>query len=330
MDWETVDWAALERLRKRFLAGGAAAGPYWESRDALASYDFTFGRRIGWKWAAVLEQARALGWAPPARRLVDWGCGTAIAARSMVAHFGAEAFDEIVLWDHSPLATDFARERLLARAPDLAVRIADPAAEPDGAFVLTVSHVLNELDPPGREALLGLASRAAAVLWLEPGTHADARALIDARDELRKHLRCWLPCPHDGACGLHAPDNARHWCHHFARPPTEAFTEGGWALFAARLGIDLRALPHAHLVLDRRARAAPAGEVRLIGRPREGAGAMRLLRCAPGGVAEVGLRRCDAGALWKALGKERHAGRFVWSEDEAGRIRGDPPPREAG
>lgn len=328
MDWHSVDWAALERLREVFLgrAGAAGAetspGPYWTSERDLASYDFTLGRRIAWKWAAALEPLLARGWTPPARQLVDWGCGSAIGARSLLAYAPEGSFDDVVLWDHSPVATAFATAAIQTRRPGLAVRVADPEqVVTDGGFVLVVSHVLNELDPAGRAALVALARRAAAVLWVEPGTSDDSRALIAVREELREMFHAWAPCPHDARCGLLAEVNARHWCHHFARPPTEAFTESGWSEFGRRLGVDLRSLPYAYLVLDRREPPRAAGNARLLGTPRESAGLIRILRCREDGVTEVELLKRTAPALWRMLEKGRHDGLLTWSESE-GRITG--------
>jgi ribosomal protein RSM22 (predicted rRNA methylase) len=330
VDWKSVDWTALERLREVFLgrarAPGSEAvastppGPYWTSARDLESYDFTLGRRIAWKWAAVLEPLLARGWSPPARQLVDWGCGSAIGARSLLAYTPEASFDEVVLWDHSPVATTFAEAAIRARRPGQAVRVADPEqAATEGGFVLVVSHVLNELDAAGRAALIALARRAAAVLWVEPGTSEDSRALIAVREELRAEFHCWAPCPHDARCGLLAEVNARHWCHHFARPPTEAFTESGWAEFGRRLGVDLRSLPYAYLVLDRRAPARSPDAVRIIGTPRESAGMMRILRCREDGVAEVELLKRTAPALWRTLEKGRHDGLLAWGEQD-GRV----------
>ena len=56
MTWDDLDWRALDRLRERFLRGPAAGAAYWESRDDLASYDLTYGERIGWKWDQVLRE----------------------------------------------------------------------------------------------------------------------------------------------------------------------------------------------------------------------------------------------------------------------------------
>jgi Mitochondrial small ribosomal subunit Rsm22 len=324
VNWSEVDWPAIERLRRVFLEEPGAAGPYWTDSRELASYDLTLGRRIAWKWAAVLEPLLARGWLPPARQLVDWGCGTAIASRSVLAHAPRDAFDELILWDHAPAATRFATEVLQERCPDLVIRAADPEdLVRDNSFVLVVSHVLNELDANGRSGLLRLARRAAAILWVEPGTADDSRALIAVREELRTDFRCVAPCPHDAACGMLAPDNARHWCHHFARPPTEAFTERGWAEFGRRLGIDLRRLPYSYLVLDRHlpSPGERADDVRIIGEPRISPGLMKVLRCRADGVAEVELQKRQAPDLWRTLNKGRHPGIFAWREED-GRICG--------
>jgi hypothetical protein len=63
MNWTELDWPALDRLRDGFLHGGAAQGPYWQSESALASYDLTYGERIGWKWDHVLTELRLRHWA---------------------------------------------------------------------------------------------------------------------------------------------------------------------------------------------------------------------------------------------------------------------------
>ena len=108
MTWDDLDWSALDRLRGGFLSGSAAAGPYWKAPGDLASYDFTYGERIGWKWDHVLRELRLRGWRPRSRAVFDWGCGSGIAARRAISFFGAGHFDALTVWDHSPLATDFA------------------------------------------------------------------------------------------------------------------------------------------------------------------------------------------------------------------------------
>src|SRR3954471_18693564 len=108
MNWAELDWSALDRLRTQFLRAPSAAEPYWTSAEDLASYDFTYGERIGWKWDQVLRELRLRGWRPRSRPVFDWGCGSGVAARRVIAFFGAENFDALTVWDHSPLACDFA------------------------------------------------------------------------------------------------------------------------------------------------------------------------------------------------------------------------------
>ena len=79
VSWETLDWEALETLRRCFLEGAPADGSYWREWSDLASYDFTYGQRIGWKWDAVLDELARRGWQPPSGPLLDWGCGSGIA-----------------------------------------------------------------------------------------------------------------------------------------------------------------------------------------------------------------------------------------------------------
>src|ERR1043165_9386478 len=126
MTWEELDWTALDRLRAGFLEAGAKTPPYWQSASDLASYDFTYGERIGWKWDQVLRELRLRGWKPSARTVFDWGCGSGIAARRGISFFGAENFDGLTLWDHSPLAVDFAGDAARREFPALRVAQATP------------------------------------------------------------------------------------------------------------------------------------------------------------------------------------------------------------
>ena len=299
------DFALLDRLRTRFLDAPAEGGDYWESTELLAAYDTTFAERIGWKWDAVLAELRARRWAPPAgSALLDWGCGSGVAGRRVLAAFGADRFARLVVHDRSPLARRFAAERAASAFPGLAVEQAPDWGDvaPAQPFTLVISHVLNELPPAESAALLALVRRAAAVLWVEPGTGEVARALVALREELRAEFAVVAPCTHNRACGLLTPENQRHWCHHFAKPPIEAFTEAFWSEFSLRLGIDLRSLPYSFLVLDRPA-AAPAPEdwSRILGEPREYKGHFKVLSCEAAGVTERMLQKRDAKALFKAF-----------------------------
>jgi ribosomal protein RSM22 (predicted rRNA methylase) len=172
---------------------------------------------------------------------------------------------------------------------------------------LVVSHVLNELDEAGGRELRRVIDRAAAVLWVEPGTHADSRALIALREALREQFRVIAPCTHQAGCGLLAPENARHWCHHFASAPAGIMADSDWVRFAQRAGLDLRSVPYSFLVLERKGRreevtgAMPDGWSRILGEPRVYKGFARVLSCQSDGVRELELQKRVAPKVHKAF-----------------------------
>ncbi len=308
MDLDGVNWDSLNRLRELFLRGDGGGADYWRSESDLASYDATFGRRIAWKWDFVLCELDRLCWRPAGGVLVDFGCGSGVAARRVLDHFGAGAFSRIVLCDRSPLAMRFAAARVrdcLAASPGPPAQAGAPAARLEttpaadlaNATVL-LSHVLTELSDAQLAGLLDRLTRAAAIVWVEPGTHEAGRRLIACREKLRGGFRVVAPCTHQGPCGLLAPGNERHWCHHFAPSPAETFTDGDWARFARLAGIDLRSLPLSWLVLDRDQERGPGGEgdeqprpVRLLGRPRIGKAFAAVFGCDRTGVHERRLMK---------------------------------------
>ena len=309
IDWSNLDWATLDRLRDRFLGRTPGRGPYWESSSDLANYDFTFARRIGWKWDAVLRELRVRGWAPPTGPLLDWGCGSGIASRRVLDFFRPEHFELLRVFDHSSLAMEFAATSAQALFPNLRVERIDAHSTHNPGTVL-VSHVLNELDEAGGKALRQVLDRAAAVIWVEPGTHADSRALIAVRESLREQFVFVAPCPHQGACGLLAAGNERHWCHHFAAPPAGIMADANWVRFGQRADIDLRSLPYSFVVMERKGlgeqipgTGAP-GWARVIGEPRIYKGFAKVLSCHAGGaegVTDLELQKRDAPEVFKAM-----------------------------
>jgi hypothetical protein len=265
MNWETLDWEVLDRLRETFLSGDKTAGPYWHTITDLECYDFTYGERIGWKWDAVLRELKYRGWAPgppggTAITLLDWGCGSGIASRRVVEAFGVQHFSRLIVHDHSSLAMDFAEHHGRRAFPSLPVERATyrdlNGTEPIG--LLVVSHVINELTDIARAELTSLCARAATVLWVEPGTHEVSRRLGGWREQLRERFHVVAPCPHQSSCGVLASGNERHWCHFFAPPPMGIYADSGWVKFGQRAGIDLRALPYSFLALDRNVGSALA------------------------------------------------------------------------
>lgn len=311
LTWATLDWNRLDRLRAKFLAREGAAEAYWTDRADLDNYDFTYAQRIGWKWDAVLDELARRGWSPPPGPLLDWGCGSGIAGRRVLAKFGGEHFGALDVFDRSRLAVDFAVESTRREFPGLKVSPLEQSGTGDAwrGGTLVVSHVLNELDLAGLAALRAVIAQADAVLWVEPGTYDDSRALIAFREEIRETFTLVAPCTHAEECGMIHPQNARHWCHHFAEPPPHLSADANWVRFGQRAGIDLRTIPYSFLVLERRSpeQKPPsfAGWSRIIGEPRLYKGFAKVLDCSAVGVRELGVQQRDNPDLFRAIKKGR-------------------------
>lgn len=329
MTWSELDWAALDRLRAGFLAGKAGSGPYWSSKADLAAYDFTYGERIGWKWDHVLRELRLRGWKPAARDVLDWGCGSGIAGRRVLGFFGAQNFQRLTVWDHSPLAADFAVARAQQEFPGMQVVEATRGfvTSSERVGLLLVSHVLNELSPDGLVELKRLAARAETVLWVEPGTHAVSRQLSALRDEfLSTGFRAVAPCTHQHPCPVLAPEHERDWCHFFAPPPPAIFADSDWVKFGQRAGIDLRSLPYSFLALEHG--PAPLGEglSRVLGRPEHFKPYVRLLNCDATGLTNLELAKRADPALYKELEKTKAPLVYRWRREGAKIIGGQSLP----
>ncbi len=291
----------IQRLRELFLdddRGARALPDYWRDANDLAAYDALLGARIGWKWDAVLGECRDRG-LPRADDAVvlDFGCGTGIAARRFVAAFGAR---EVRCHDRSAAARTFAVRRLRAEQPGVR---AEPIATTTGQSpdILLVSHVLGELDAAGHAALRALIATSRTVLLVEPGRPTEARALAALRDELLPSFQVVAPCPHAQSCPTLASE--RDWCHFFATPPPEVFTDGAWVTAAREVGIDLRALPYSFVALSR----TPVGaspDHRLLGRADVGKHEARVQACTARGLEVRTVTKRAEAALWRQLRKD--------------------------
>jgi hypothetical protein len=327
MTWTELDWKSLDGLRAQFLDAKPRDAPYWKSAEELAHYDLTFGERIGWKWDAVLDELGIRGWSPRGGGVLDWGCGSGIASRRVIGHFGPRAFGSLSVWDHSQIAGEFARKAAARDFPNLNVSIASPGFlsgnEPIG--LLLISHVLNELQPTGFDEIRALAARSEAVIWTEPGTRDASRALGRLRDELSLGFGMVAPCTHSNGCPILAPGNERHWCHHFAFPPPAIFADSNWVKFGQRAGIDLRSLPYSFIALDRNWKSKDSALSRVIGRPEHFKPYARLLNCDASGLAELKVMKRTAPELFKELDRTKRPLVYRWTRDGTTITGGSPP-----
>jgi ribosomal protein RSM22 (predicted rRNA methylase) len=309
----------LEELRERFLAGTAGHADYWQSPEHLELYDSLFAERIGWKWDAVIDELNRRGWRPKTTRVLDWGCGTGVAHRRVMAAW--PQFTEVALHDRSPRAKHYAAQRAQQEFPQ--AKLSWDAPTVSSETLLVVSHVINELPAAELEKLLELARQAGEIIWVEAGTHVDSRRLIEVRERLRDVFTPVAPCTHAMPCGMLSAENAPHWCHHFSRPPSAIFQDARWAAFAKEIGIDLRSVPYSFLVLARGV-LQPAGCSRVIGEPREAKGYARVLSCQAKGVAEFVLQKRDAPELFRAIRKGTLEPVYRWTVEEGKIVGGEP------
>lgn len=288
------NWEILEGLRTLFLSEAfSSEKPYWNHLDYLVQYDHTFGERIGWKWDSVLQVLKKSGALFKSPVLVDFGCGSGKASERYLQHLGSDGISECYLWDESTLAQAYSKSKLSSCHPLLKFRTDFPQLE-NKNFTLLISHVLNELSPRAQDKLLELALIAKEVIWVEPGTQAVSKKLIELREHFLKNFDVLAPCPHQGSCGLLNHSNPRNWCHFFAPPPQEIFHSSFWREFSQKLGIDLRSLPVSYLVLQRKTEnqnAAPLNSERklVLGGGRHFKGYSLIPVCSQEGVSEQKL-----------------------------------------
>jgi SAM-dependent methyltransferase len=295
-----IDWNRLRDLRDRFLDPEPITEPYWTSNRLLKDYDCTLGARIGWKWDAVIEELKVKGWRPPSPFLTDIGCGTGIAARRMIAAFPG-GFQQVTLWDHSPQAMTYAKQKLRHEAPEVKVVLAKSPGPAQG--IALISHVLTEMTDEAASELLEQLEPAQAVVWVEPGTYATSRMLIEAREALRDRFTVRAPCTHQAGCGLLTEENAAHWCHHFAPAPPGAHQDPFWGHFRREMNLDIGPLAYSFLVLDRSPASAPADNAHIIGKSMRFPKFIRVLACREEGVQEfVAGRKSD---VYKELKRDR-------------------------
>lgn len=300
MEFSQRNIERLADLRARFLDANGEKDDYWSSEETLALYDETFAERIGWKWDFALRDLERLDWSLPEGAVLDWGCGTGVASRKVLRSAIARRANSLWLYDRSALAMRFAAKRLEQSFPTLPIA----QGENLNATTILVSHVLNELSERDLRQLLERMERATAILWVEPSLKSVSKRLVEIREKLRERFRVVAPCPHQAKCGMLAPENETHWCHHVVKPPQEAFTQSKWAKFAQAMRVDLRDLSLSYLVLDKRPIAPLEAQVkRVIGNARLYKAHASLLVCDETGARACQLLKRDFPNVFKALKK---------------------------
>ena len=329
MSGEKIDWDRLARLSKRFLEIEEDSGVYWDSAEDLAQYHRFFVQRFGWKWRDTFRQAKQAGWHLRSNRVVDWGCGTGIASLTLLEKIESQGIESVTLWDHSRLATSFAKDALKTRFPSLTVKIAQESELKElGDSIILVSHTLNELSAGVRSELKKQMIQARQLFFVELGNHKFSHLLIEQRDGLIDQFRPVAPCVCNLACPMDLEDNAHHWYHFFPKPPVEAFTSSDWSRFSSELEIDLRSLPYIYLAIDSISldhESDNRSSSRVIGRPRQHKGYANLLSCDRNGLNLYQLQKRDNPTLWKTIKKIKCGSLFTWTSIDGDRIREGGP-----
>ena len=309
--WSAQQVSRLSKMREGFIGGTAGDADYWTSMEDLDLYEKTFAQRIAWKWDAVLGELELRKWAPLASRVVDFGCGSGVAARKVLDQWSGQV-REVVLLDRSPMARSYAAKLLPAGNVEVRDGGTELSSEVAADSLVLVSHVVTELSPAQLAKWTDCVAEASALIWVEAATHDASRRLVEFVREplLRAGWSMVAPCTHSFRCPMLTPENERHWCHHFARVPSIAHQDPAWKEFSAAVGVDLRVLPYSFLVMERcvggrRGKPAVAldGWCRVIGASRQLKGYHKVLRCGEGGLAEIVLQKRDAPIAFKELSR---------------------------
>jgi ribosomal protein RSM22 (predicted rRNA methylase) len=282
--------AGVARLIEAYRSGDTPSAPILTGPADVAAYA---AYRMPATYAAVRRALGALAipldaMALAPRTHLDLGGGTGAAAWAAAEAFGSLA--EITVLDQvgGALVTGAALARgaaspVVRGARWVTERLDGDAALP-AADLVTASYLLGELTGDDQRALVARAAAAGrTVVFVEPGTPAGYRRILDARSQLLAFGGTVLaPCPHQAECPLAAGD----WCHFAARVNRSAlhrrvkdaelsFEDEKFAYVAvATAGASVPA-----------GVAAPAGEGRIIRRPTRRKGMVALRLCRPDGTA---------------------------------------------
>jgi SAM-dependent methyltransferase len=321
-----MDWDLIQKMRQGFLDTDGHLPDYWHDDRWLSAYDQTLAQRIRWKWQAVLE-ALAPRWPQlnGVTRILDWGCGTGIATRSLLTT-GVITNPKVFLFDRSSGAMRFAAREIQRECPRAEVELLKRMQIPSEPFVLLVSHVLSELDERSFDEIKKLAAAAALVVWVEPGRSLESRRLSQVRDGLLASHHILGPCRHQKACGVLQVGRENDWCHFFAPVPREVHQSAFWREFSKRMKVDLRSLPVSWLALVRPQHYTGSVELQdealILSRPRVFKGHCRWLACTSAGLCSGDFQKKHDRTIFEALSEPE----FITALPQNQLIRNDDAP----
>lgn len=236
--------------------------------------------------AAVFRQVRVQrpDWQP--RSLLDVGAGPGVAAWAAVEAWPSLTELTLVEVEAEMLAAG------RALVPGARWVLADAEAARGPADLVVASYVLGELSDVGTAARGLWAQAADTVAFVEPGTPAGYRRVLEARAAVIEAGGLTVaPCPHDLPCPLPAGD----WCHFAARLPRSRLHRRAKG---AELGYEDEKYSYAVLAREP-VRKAPA---RIIRRPELRPGHVQLVTSEPDGIHRRTVSRKQGPAYKEAKG----------------------------
>jgi ribosomal protein RSM22 (predicted rRNA methylase) len=272
------------RISQTYRSGGSSAAIRAEA-DALA-YALA---RMPATYAAVTASLNALCEVRPdfsPKKLLDVGAGPGTATWA-----AAETFPSLA--DFMSIDANTALRTLALDLFDKSSRLSTirytqgearaALANTEPADLVVASYLLGEMKDTEHAGLADLmwAKTSDTLLIVEPGTPAGYARIIELRGQLialGAHVA--VPCPHDAACPLAAPD----WCHFTQRLPRSRAHK---ALKDAELAFEDEKF--AYVALTRTAIARrPA---RVLAQPVVGKVEVRAKLCTPGGLVVAKVPR---------------------------------------
>ncbi|WP_188197431.1 small ribosomal subunit Rsm22 family protein [Nonomuraea sp. SYSU D8015] len=213
---------SVAQLTERYRTGAATGVAHLRGEADVAAYA---AYRMPATYAAAataMRQAAALapGFEPTTH--LDAGGGTGAAIWAAGATW--PSLRQVTVIEHDPHVIDLGR-RLARTSEAAAVRGTTwrqasirPGLDRPAADLATMSYALGELPEADRPHVVRwLASGAAMVVIIEPGTPAGYATVAAARETLAEQgMTIVAPCPHDGRCPIR---QGRDWCHFSVRLP---------------------------------------------------------------------------------------------------------------